>query len=468
MKRIVVIGGGISGLAAAHRLAELSRGRPGSPEIILLEAANRFGGVIETHFQDGFLMEGGPDAFLTEKPTALDLCRRLGLGDQLLQTRPENRKSFVIRSGRPVPIPEGFFLTIPRGWKPLFRNRALSFRGKIRCAGEIFVAPRRGQQDESVADFIRRRFGREVFEKIGQPMIGGIYAANAEQLSLQATLPKFREMEEKFGSLIRAVASGPANGSGTSGPRYQLFVSLRGGMQTLVEGIIRDMPEVSLRCGCEAVSLQKGKKWGVQMRGGGFLEADGLCLAVPAYAAAQLLTAVSADLSGELSGIPYGSIASVHAVFRQEDLPDALRGFGLVVPESEKSVMIGCTFSSVKFEGRAPDGMVLVRIFTKEVGKPEEDLQKDLLLELARFLGIHSRPRFLWVRRHFKAMPAYPVGHPDRLSRIERMTASFPGLYLTGNGYRGSGLPEIIDQAEKTAERIFSQLLQSEGPGEAR
>jgi oxygen-dependent protoporphyrinogen oxidase len=466
----VVIGGGISGLAAAHRLCERSREHAVPIRITLVEAAGRLGGLIDTQRHGGFLSEGGPDAFVSEKPWGVALCRRLGMAGELISTNPGGR-SFIVCRGRLAAVPAGWYLVAPTGISALVRAPFLSWRGKLRLAREPFIPPRRDGGDESVADFIRRRFGQELLERVGEPMIGGIYAADPERLSLQATFPRFQQMEREHGSVAAGLlARTPQAGEdvrGASGPRYSLFLSFKDGVQRLVEALIAAMPEVALRTGSRVVRLERADGWRAQLEGGESLRADAVCVALPAPQASGLLAQADSELSGELARISYVSAATVSMAFRETDLPRPIAGFGFVVPAIERRQIIGCTLSSNKFPGRAPEGMVLARAFLGGAAElaqtPEPVLAQAVQEELRVLLGIAASPCKVWVRRHRYALPQYEVGHLARVERIERLASAQPGLFLTGNGYRGLGIPDCIHQAELVADRLIDLLIQKPG-----
>ena len=462
--RCVIVGGGISGLAAAHRLLELGRERRVPLEITVLEAGARFGGAIETRTQDGFLLEGGPDAFIAEKPWALALCRRLGLTDELLETQPAHRRSFIVRHGRLVPVPAGWYLIAPARLSTLLTMGLVSWPAKVRMACEPFIPARRSTEDESVGGFIRRRFGREALERIGQPMLGGIYTADPDALSLAATMPRFQEMERRHGSVMKALAAGASSSTAAaqaSGPRYSLFVTLRGGLGTLIDALIRAMPSVRLRTSAPVAHIESGATWTIVLENGERLTADALCLALPADHAARLLAACAPDVARALAAIPYESVATVNLAFRRRDVPVPLEGFGVVIPAVERRRLVGCTFASVKFAGRAPEASVLLRAFLggalhrDVMALDDAAMERVVREEIAALFGLHAAPSLVWVSRHPHAMPQYQVGHLARVAAIEQAAARHPGLQLAGNGLRGIGIPDCIHQAELAAERML-------------
>ncbi len=379
--RIAILGGGISGLSAAFRLLELSAKHEAPLEVTLLERGPRLGGALCTIREQGFIAEAGADSFLTEKPWALDLVRRLGLESELIGTRAEFRRTYVVRDGALVEIPDGFSLLAPTRMLPMLRSPLLSPLGKLRVMIEPLIPRRRGNSDESLASFVTRRLGREVLERIAQPLAGGIYTADPERLSLYATLPRFADMEARHGSVIRGLrAAARAHdakfgrsdrsgaSSGTSGARWSLFASLRGGISTLVDALAQRLGE-TVRRDAEVVALERigggaterKPRWRVVMADGSALEADAVICALPAYRAAPLFERDAPALARALGTIGYASAAVVNLAYRESDFPRAPRSFGFVVPAIERRRIIAGSFTSLKFAGRAPAGTILVR-----------------------------------------------------------------------------------------------------------
>ncbi|HKS28440.1 MAG TPA: protoporphyrinogen oxidase, partial [Pyrinomonadaceae bacterium] len=475
-KRVVVIGGGISGLAAAHRLVE--RGRASLPfnlEVLLLERSSHVGGTIRTVRRDGFLLETGPDSFISEKPEALELARRIGLEDRLIQTESAHRRSFIVRGGALRPVPEGFQLLAPSRFWPFLTSDIFSWTGKARMALELLL-PRRvhenGSADESLAEFVRRRFGREALERMAQPMVGGIYTADPEKLSLKATMPRFLEMERKHRSLIWAMWRARRKLSreetqGTSGARYSLFLSLDEGMQLLSDTLAARLPAgvIRLNTSVERIGFDKEKKvWTIYLRGGEEISADAVCVALPAYAAGSLLSEVDAQLASELEAIPYASTATINFGWRREDIPHPLDGFGFVVPFAERRTVLACTFTSVKFRGRAPEGHAVLRAFVGGALQPEmfaldeEAMTKRVLEDLRELLGIEKPPLFSVVEKWPRSMAQYMVGHLERVARIKQRVYALGSLQLAGNAYHGAGLPDCIRGAERAADETIKAL----------
>ncbi|HYM91285.1 MAG TPA: protoporphyrinogen oxidase [bacterium] len=466
--RVVVVGGGIAGLAAAHRLVELGRARRPPVELVLVEARDRLGGVVATERADGYLIEEGPDSFLTEKPWGLSLCDRLGLTGGLVPTREGSRRTFIVCRGRLVPLPDGFLVLAPSRLGPILRSPLLSWRGKLRLAMDLVLPKRQAGGDESVGAFVTRRFGREVLDRVVQPLVSGIYGADPFDVSLAAAMPRFVEMERQHRSIIRALrrAQDRRPAVEESGPRWSLFVTLAGGMGELVSAAARRLPPASVKLRRRVTSLARSRgprPWRVNLADGTALLADGVILAIPAPRAARLVAGLDPDLGRALAAISYASSAIVTLAYRREEIRHALDGFGFVVPHAEDRQILGCTFSSLKFPGRAPDGVVLLRVFLGGARARELLDRDDAALgaaaqqELEPLLGISGSPHLVRVHRHVAAMPQYQVGHAERVAAIEGGVARHPGLAVAGNALGGVGIPDCIHSGERAAERVLAQ-----------
>ena len=474
---IVIVGGGITGLAAAYKLQELSRERERPLRFTLLESRARLGGVIGTEHRDDFLLELGPDSFISEKPWALALCRRLGLEPELLGTNDEHRTTFVVHKGRLEPLPQGFMLLAPTQLAPLIQSRIFSWPGKLRLALDLLLPRASKQADESLGSFVRRRLGREALERIAQPLIGGIYTADPDQLSLAATMPRFLQMERDYRSVIyalwRAARRNPQTAKGTSGARWSLFVTLQGGMQRLVSALTGRLSLGTLRQGCPVTSVryqpessdEMSSRWNIECEDGTTLEADGLVLATPAFASARCVRKLDQTLSRQLSSIKYSSTATVNMAYRRDQIPHALNGFGFVVPRVENRSIIAGTFSSVKYAGRAPSDHALFRIFvggalqTELFERDDAEIRALVRSELQQLLGIEAEPRLSRIARYPQSMPQYRVGHLQLVDEIEKQAAVYPGLALAGNAYHGVGLADCVRSGEAAAEAVFAECV---------
>ena len=464
--KLVVVGGGITGLAAAHRAVEVARERSTELELTLVEARDRLGGTIATERAGGFLVEGGPDSFLSEKPWALALCRRLGIEHRLVRTDDRFRKVFVWRAGRLHALPDGFQLLAPTKLGPFVRSGLFSWSGKLRMALDL-VMPRGTSDDESLGAFVRRRLGREALERVAQPLVAGIYTADPDDLSLTATMPRFSELERRERSIILGLwrANRRAPQTGTSGARWSLFVTFQNGMEEMVSSIASRLPAgaVLLKHRVDGVE-RSGRSWRVVGGLGPALEADHVIVAAESYTASRLLRYVDPALSTLLGEIPYASSATVSFGYRRAEVPHALDGFGIVVPRTERRSVFACTFSSVKYPGRAPEGHVLLRCFVGGAlneGILESDdsaLIAGARNELRELLGVAGEPVLSRVARWTKAMPQYHVGHAGRVETIERCAAALPGLHLAGGAYRGVGIADCVRSGEAAAERVFGAL----------
>jgi len=465
---VIIVGGGVAGLAAAHRVVEWSRECGRAVALTLLEAADRLGGTIQTERRDGFLVECGPDSFLSEKPWALALCRRLGIEDRLMRTDDRLRRTFVVWRGRLYPLPDGFQLLAPtRPW-PFLVSRLFSWPGKFRMALDLAL-PRGGDPDESLGSFVRRRLGREALERVAQPLVAGIYTADPDDLALAATMPRFLELERRERSLIlglwRAARKAPAEASGSSGARWSLFVTLADGMEELIRALGSQLPPGTVRLKERVINVMRnGAGWRVDAAGSGGMETDAVILATEAYQVARMIRGLDPSLALLLEGIPYSSSATVTLAYRREDVTHPLDGFGFVVPHAEGRPIIACTFSSVKYPGRAPAGRVLLRVFLggaldeAVLEQGDETLVAIARSQLRELLGARGEPDFARTARYPKAMPQYLVGHLARVAAIEQSVRRHPGLALVGGAYRGVGIADCVRSGEEGVDRVLSSL----------
>jgi oxygen-dependent protoporphyrinogen oxidase len=469
-KRVAIGGGGITGLATADFLQEQARALGQPIDITLIEAADRLGGKIQTERFDGFLIEGGPDAFLTQKPWAVQLCRELGLEEQLVAPKPG--KTYVLLGGRLRRLPEGAMGLIPTRLGSFAKSELFSPWGKLRMGLDLVIPPRRDGHDESLAEFIKRRLGREALERLAEPLLAGVYAADPERLSIEATFPRLQELERQYRSLIRGVLRQQRQRQGGSsahkdGKPPPVFLTLRAGLNTLVEALVaRIEPHVAVLTGQRVAQLEPIKGgYRLALDGGRALEAEAVVLTTPAYVTAELIEALSPRAAELLVKIPYASTAVVTLAFRCEDVEHPLDGTGFVVPRVEGRALTACTWSSSKWPGRAPEELVLLRGFFGRAGQEGIlQLNDDELIELAvgelrDLLGLRGQPIVVRVHRWPRAMPQYSVGHLEHLAQIESALTEHSGIVLAGAAYRGIGLPDCIRQGREASEKILRRLF---------
>lgn len=473
-KKVAVIGGGISGLSTAHRLTELD------PEVsvTLFEQADRVGGLLQTHREDGFLFEWGADNFITTMPWAVNLCRRIGFEDQLVETDSRHRGAFVLRNGKLRRIPQGFIVMAPSRIWPVVTTPILSPWGKLRMAAEVLVPKREGDEDESLAGFVSRRFGRETYERLVQPLIGGIYTGDPSKLSVRATMPRFREMEKNHGSLIRAVMGQMKNRAGSSdknssGGRYSMFVAPKEGVSSLVEAVANRLPDGTVRVNAGVSALKRGEDggWWVShgANGSGVTDTerfDTVVVATPARRAAELVKETDDGLADNLASIDHSGCAIVSLAYDRSQISHRMDGFGFVVSAVENRKILSGSFSSVKYPGRAPEGKVLMRVFIGGALQPELlDLSDEELVQLAddelsACMGIQGAPLKTRIARLPSSMPQYYVGHQERVATIHERARDAGGLFITGNALHGVGMPYCVHSGEQTAERALEFLKQ--------
>jgi oxygen-dependent protoporphyrinogen oxidase len=469
--KLAVVGGGIAGLAAAHRAVEIARERRLALELALFEAGDRVGGTMQTERHEGFLVEYGPDSFLSEKPWALALCRRLGIEHRLIRTDDRFRRTYVAFRGRLHPLPDGFQLLAPTRLGPFVRSGLFSWRGKLRMAMDL-VLPRGGDPDESLGEFVSRRLGREALERVAQPLVAGIYTADPDVLSLAATMPRFLEIERRERSVIlglwRTARRAPAEAAGASGARWSLFVTFADGMEELVRALTGRLPSDAIRLKERVASVtREGEAWRLGMTDGSAAAADRVIIATESHQAGRMLRYTDPALSHLLEGIAYASSATVTLGWRRADIPHPLDGFGFVVPQVERRPIIACTFSSVKYPGRAPDGFALLRVFVggalneAMLDGDDETLSRVARAELGELLGIQAPPLFSRVSRYPKAMPQYHVGHLARVEAIEGCLRAHPGLAVAGGAYHGVGIADCVRSGEDAAARMLDHAVGS-------
>jgi oxygen-dependent protoporphyrinogen oxidase len=476
-RRVAVLGGGITGLAAAYELANARRA--GAPvEELLIEASARLGGVIRTERREGFVIEGGPDSFLTEKPDAAQLARELGLGQALVGSNDGERRTYILHRGRLVPLPDGLMLMVPTRFWPALTSRLIPFSGKVAAVMDWFRRPRTSpdrSQDESVATFVRRHFGDGVLENIADPLLAGVYGGESGRLSVQATLPRLWEMEAKHGSLIRAALEARRRrdarlrGEASSRPE-PLFTTLRDGLEQLVQGIVAALDPPRVLLGRKVAGLERrGQGRGgfiLRAEGGASYEADAVIVALPAAEVARLLAPMEPAIEA-LGALPCSSGVTVSLAYGNEVRKLLPPGFGFLVPRKEKRRLLACTLVHTKFPGRAPEGKALVRCFLGgmrdggAVRLGDEELVAIVRSELKDILKLNAQPLFGCVFRSPQAIPQYLVGHRERMRLIRERLCPERGIFLAGNAYAGIGISDCIRSGRTAARQAVQTMVKS-------
>jgi oxygen-dependent protoporphyrinogen oxidase len=466
MKRIAIIGGGISGLAAAFTLAE--QRRAGTPvEYALFESSPRFGGVIATERVENFIVEAGPDSFLTEKPWAADLCRKLGLTDQLIGSNDAQRKTYILVNGKLVTIPDGLMFMVPTKAIPALLSPLFSLRTKLQMAREWFHTSKQANADETVAGFVERHYGAEMVERLADPLLSGIYGGDASQLSMRAVLPRFSEMEAKHGSLGRAMLDARSKTAPNSA--RPLFTSLKDGMQVMVDTLGARLSPSAVHLNRPVQSMRPQENGWLVFAGDESCHFDAVILATPAHAAATLLQDASHDLASELRTIPYSSSVTVTLAYDQNVRAMLPPGFGFLVPHSEGKRLLAATFVHNKFSHRAPAERALIRCFLggsrdqQILHSSDEEIVRIVREELQQILELAAEPLFTRVYKWNTAMAQYTIGHLERVERIRHFCEALPTLAIAGNGYRGIGVPDCVRSGEEAATALTGNYSRNLG-----
>jgi oxygen-dependent protoporphyrinogen oxidase len=469
MKRIAIIGGGISGLSAAFYL-EKARASGVELQYTLFDSAQRLGGSMYSDRVEGCLVEAGPDSFLTEKPWALTLCRELGIADQLIGSNDAQRRTYIVVNGRLVVMPDGLMFMVPTKLAPTAFSRLFSWGTKLRMARELLHPPRPMHDDETVAELVERHFGAEVVDRLADPLLAGVYGGDAAKLSARAVLPRFVELEEKYGSLSRAMLAAHKKMSQTADkqPPRPLFTSLRDGMQQMVESIVDrlDPESIRLRNHVRRIYPADGG-WRVSIELNGDERFDAVILATPANVAGTLLDGVDRGLARNLLDITYSSSITVTLGYYRDQLKGLPTGFGFLVPRSEGARMLACTFVHNKFPHRAPEGKGILRCFLggardeEVLALTDDEILEEIHRELHGIVQLEARPMFVRVYRWRGAMAQYESGHIGRVARIEKRVSEIPGLALAGNAYHGIGVPDCIRSGTEAAKALAPAAIES-------
>lgn len=472
MASVVVVGGGITGLSAAHRLVE-----GGNDDVLVLEGSAVAGGQIRTERHGEYLFEGGPDALVAQKPEGVALCERIGVGHELRDLTARGGGTQIWHRGRLHRVPEGFLMMAPTRLAPMLRSSLFSWGGKLRMLREPFVPARpAGVDDESLAAFVTRRFGREVLDRVAEPVIAGLFTADAARLSLRMTMPRFLDLEARDGSVTRGLRRVTAARAGSRpfghGTGRGGFVAVASGVSRIVEALISRLPKGAVRTGARVVSVAAGPaagSWSVLLSGGETVTAGAVLFACNGEDAARALVAQDASLAGTLRKLRYASCATVNVVYRRADVRRRLEGNGFFVPREEKLPILACSYVSEKLEGRAPAGMAVFRAFLGGAMNPaaldadDAELTRVTNESLRRILDIASDPVLSVVHRSPSAMPQFDVGARELVAAIRQGADAHPGLFLAGSVAGAFGLPDCIRSGEEAANRIAAYLAPGQG-----
>ena len=450
---MAIVGGGISGLSAAYALHK--RCVP----YLLLEAGPRLGGVIRTETRDGFLLEGGPDSMLAQKPEGIALCRELGLGERLVPTNPDVRAVYVLHRLKLHPLPEGMMLAVPTKVLPFARSGLFSWPGKLRMGLDLVIPGGNGRGDESIASFLRRRFGQESVERLGEPLLAGIHAGDPERLSILATFPRFRDLEAKHGSLVRGMWATPRPKPALGAKPPSAFYSLRGGLREMVDALVLRLERERIWTKAAVYGISRtGDGFALAVQGGETVGAERVIVAAPGPRIAPALESLVPAAARAVAAIPFASSATILLGYRREDVAHPLDGYGMVVPQTEGLRTTALSFVSTKFPYRAPPGHALLRAFlggTRDgevMRLTDEEMVMTVERDMSGVLGLRGRPVMSRVFRWPGGTPQLEVGHLERMAAVEGEIASVPGLYLTGAGVRSTGIPDSVADGTRAGE----------------
>ncbi len=471
MKKVVVIGGGITGLSAAYVLHK-ARHSGEAVDYLLVEKDGRLGGKILTEKIDGFTVEGGPDCFLSEKPWVARMAGELGIEDRIIGSNEASKRTYVFADGRLNQLPDGLMGLVPTKLVPFALSPLISWPGKIRMAFDLVIPQKKTGEDETLGSFVTRRLGREALDKIAEPLIGGIHAGDPDQMSLKASFPRFIQMEQKYGSLIRAMLAGRRNMPKPKPPepgkaQKTFFMTFRDGMAELTDTIVSRLDKSKILTGktVDRIEEKPGRGYVVYINGMEPVEADAVVLAAPADSAAEIVRDLDKEIAENLAGIPQATSATVNLAFKRSDVHKSLEAFGFIVPISEKRKIKAGTYSSTKWNHRTPsDEYVLIRAFVggarnqELVYQSDEDMIKMVMAELRDIIGLTAEPVMYRIYRWVKGMPQYTVGHLDRVANIEKRLADHPGLYVVGGSYKGVGVGDCINVGSQAAEKALAYL----------
>ncbi|MBE0448615.1 MAG: protoporphyrinogen oxidase [Actinobacteria bacterium] len=486
MKKVAIIGGGITGLSAAYAVKRAQQEI--DIDYMVFEKSSRLGGKIYTErTEDGFAVEGGPDSFISTKPWIFELARKLNCENKIIGSNDELKKTYILVGNKLRELPDGVMMIVPTKIMPFLTTNLFSWPGKIRMAMDFFVPKKKDANDETLSSYVKRRLGKECLDRLADPLVAGIYSSDPEQMSLKATFPILLEMEQKYGSLTRgmivamrnrrkAPTQGSASGaSGASGASYEaertLHMSFKGGMQDIVDEVYEALDKDKVFIDAEVLKVERVNgsdgsiTYKLRMADGKIIEADAVIFASPSNDTATLIEEIDRPLADVLNEIPQVSSATVSLAYRKKDVKHDFKGFGFLVPLGEGRKIKACTWSSSKWSGRVPDNdHVIIRVFlggarTQQMAfLPDDKMEAVAKSELKNIMGIDVEPIHIWIFRWSNGMPQYTIGHLDRLNKIDERVANHPGIFLAGGSYRGVGIPDCINSGTKAVEGVLRYL----------
>ncbi len=474
--QVIIVGGGISGLSTAFFVMEEAARQQLPVQCTVVERDTRLGGKVLTHRLPNLLIEGGPDSFLTSKPWAMELCRTLGLGDQLIPTNAENNRTFALSCGALRELPQGLLAFRPQRVETLVSGGLLTWKGLLRMGAERFwPSSSTSESEETLGSFFRRRFGTEAFDYLIEPLVAGIYAGDADELSIEATFPRFKELEQQYGSVVKgmratqakAAAKKPSQSSNTS---PSLFMTLRNGLGSLIETLTKQLIDRGgkILTGVSCQNIQdlspKKERFFVTLDDHTTLAADALVLAIPTFHTAQIIRQLEPEAASELERIPYTSTATISMAYSTAMVQEHIQGFGFVVPRKEQRPLLAGTWTSLKWPNRSQQGETLIRCYVGGRGreqileKEDKELVHAVSRELQDIVGIAASPNYTEVHRWFRGMPQYVLGHQARVTKIQDLLRPWPTLYVSGAGLYGIGIPDCIREANRVAGSLVQSL----------
>ncbi len=479
---VVIIGGGISGLSTAFFVMEEAKQHQLHVQCTVVERDTRWGGKILTNQTEDLLIEGGPDSFLTSKPWAMELCRTLGLEDHLIPTKAENNRTFSLCRGVLRELPQGLLAFRPQRVETLVSGGLLSWRGLLRMGAERFwPTSSAGQSEETLGSFFRRRFGDEAFDYLIEPLVAGIYAGDADELSMEATFPRFKELEQEHGSVIKGMRAAQAKAQAGVAPRSSgstpsLFMTLRNGLGTLIETLTQRLNghgvELLTGCCCQKIqaSVQQKGKFSVVLENDKMLNADAVVLATPAFRTAEMIRQLEPEAANILADIPYASTATISMTYPTELVEAHIRGFGFVVPRKEQRPLLAGTWTSLKWPNRSKKGETLVRCYVGGRGRQgiferdDRELVKTVQQELQSIAKIACPATYTEVHRWMQGMPQYIIGHQARVAKIRERLQPWPLLHISGAGLSGIGIPDCVREGKRVAASLAQSFLSKAVP----